>query len=1025
MNTLKSPLSGGFGGGRILNYGDETGGYKVVSQLGAGGMGQVYLVENIQMHKKYALKVLPPNLSGNRNFIDRFRVEARVMADLKHPNIVGVHNIGHDDSRRLFYLVMEYISSIKNEELGIMNDGEKEKGRVSCPQLTGKGGSLRTGTPYPSDLEGLLKEKKKLQEDYVLKITKQLCSALDYAHNFRGKGIVHRDLKPSNILLDSEGNAHIADFGLAKVIGSDYLKSMIDRSIQLSMMTNIEMSIGNMNTIVEDPDGSQQTGYSSQTTNNSAGSLIGTYEYMAPEQQEGGEATMQSDIYSLGLIIYRMLTGVKAKGRFKLPSEMGLSSRWDEIIHKSLEPEPADRFDSVSEIVDLLDFKLSSTKSSKSTKKINNKKEKSDKKSFFFKWLIAIIIISCLSIGSWFGYQKYDEIQKAKASAERISRLEKEKQQNITQLTSLMNSAFNSEKYSEASEYANRLLAVNPGNSNGKAMIQQVIERADYKETAPVKIKCEYAVKNIESMVFTDGMSKEQNELKNTLKQNLDTGNQFFKDKEYKSAMKYYQKVLASSDSIKQIEKSYTEALGVGEKYLSDKQPADALEAFQLAFKSKESSNAEKFIQQSENMIEFRKYMTEGNKALKEENWINAEAAFKNALSVTGYSNDTAAKTGIKTAHDRLELIKKKAEALKEFSSVKEYITSSGFYGRSDVSRSEGKEALKYCNNSLLKLLELEKNYSEFLASPNTSELNSLKSKINNLKSNIKLLPSDLKEVVNASYPFIYGLASGSSQAQSEQKSAVAETGLSVEVETAKYGIKMRLIPSGSFMMGSPSSEDKRDKDEVLHRVTISKPFYIGMYEVTQKQWEEVMGNNPSKFKNAGSNAPVEQVSWEDCQMFLNKLCDRLGVPRGTYRLPTEAQWEYACRAGTSTPFYFGSSFDSSMANFDGHFPYGGASMRIYREKTLPVGSFKPNAFGLYDTAGNVWEWCNDWYGDYSSGSQTDPAGLGSGSDHVERGGGWNGNARGCRSADRVRSVASFRLCNLGFRLLRTIPDKK
>ncbi|MCP4177156.1 MAG: protein kinase [bacterium] len=327
----------------LLIPGSEICGYKVIKFLGLGSMGQVYLVKNIQMHKLYALKILPKSLSDNVKFIDRFKIEARVMADLKHPNIVKVHNIGHDKELGLYYLVMEYVSSINNEKENSPSTNNHQP------------------TTNPPDLEQLLKKKKKLPEDYVLKVTKQLCSALEYAHNFRGKGIIHRDLKPSNILLDADGNALIADFGLAKVIGQDYLKSMIDCSTQLTMANNdvpSNMSLSDMSTIVEDTS-SLSTNNHQPSTNATTGSLIGTFEYMAPEQQDGDVVTIQSDIYSLGLIIYRMISGVKAKGRFDMPSKLGYSKKWNKIIDKCLKRNPADRFNSTKDILKILNKKKS------------------------------------------------------------------------------------------------------------------------------------------------------------------------------------------------------------------------------------------------------------------------------------------------------------------------------------------------------------------------------------------------------------------------------------------------------------------------------------------------------------------------------------------------------------------------------------------------------------------------------------------------------------------------------------------
>ena len=235
-----------------------------------------------------------------------------------------------------------------------------------------------------------------------------------------------------------------------------------------------------------------------------------------------------------------------------------------------------------------------------------------------------------------------------------------------------------------------------------------------------------------------------------------------------------------------------------------------------------------------------------------------------------------------------------------------------------------------------------------------------------------------------------------------EPSPVVARKTGDVRTITLPGGAKMEMIyvAPGSFMMGSPESEEGHDDDEKQHHVTLTKGFWLGKYEVTQAQWKSVMGNNPSHFK--GDDLPVENVSWYDCQEFIRKVNAQLNCGA---RLPTEAEWEYACRAGTSGP-YAGGGLDS---------------MGFYRDnsgwKTHPVGRKIPNPWGFYDMHGNVWEWCNDWSSDYPSGSVIDPAGPASGVKRVLRSGSWNYFAGSCRSADRDLWKPGTRNSNRGFRL--------
>jgi len=237
-------------------------------------------------------------------------------------------------------------------------------------------------------------------------------------------------------------------------------------------------------------------------------------------------------------------------------------------------------------------------------------------------------------------------------------------------------------------------------------------------------------------------------------------------------------------------------------------------------------------------------------------------------------------------------------------------------------------------------------------------------------------------------------------------------------------GMKFVYIEPGSFDMGSPLDEPGRQDRETQHKVTLTQGYYMQTTEVTQGQWRSVMGdnNNPSGFKECGDRCPVEKVSWDDVQKFIKKLNQKEGV--SAYRLPTEAEWEYAARAGTTTPFSLGDGkcLSTDQANYDGRYPMPGCPKGEWRGKTVPVGSFQPNGWGLYDMHGNVWEWCQDWVGKYSEGSVTNPVGLKNGSVRVVRGGSWFGDAGGCRSAGRDGFRPAGRDDGVGARLVRSLP---
>jgi formylglycine-generating enzyme required for sulfatase activity len=230
-------------------------------------------------------------------------------------------------------------------------------------------------------------------------------------------------------------------------------------------------------------------------------------------------------------------------------------------------------------------------------------------------------------------------------------------------------------------------------------------------------------------------------------------------------------------------------------------------------------------------------------------------------------------------------------------------------------------------------------------------------------------------------------------------------------------GVKLEMvwIQAGEFLMGSPTNEAERQASETQHKVRITKGFWIGKYEVTQAQWERVMDSNPSQFKQVGKDAPVEWVNWPMCQEFLKKLNAQIQnqksrIGNGMFRLPTEAEWEHACRAETKTRYDNGDTV-SDLDAVGWYNENSGGTTRL-------VGQKKPNAWGLYDMHGNVWEWCQDWYADYASGDVKDPEGPSSGETRILRGGSWYQTSNNNRSASRCPDGPGDRSGSIGFRVV-------
>jgi sulfatase modifying factor 1 len=246
------------------------------------------------------------------------------------------------------------------------------------------------------------------------------------------------------------------------------------------------------------------------------------------------------------------------------------------------------------------------------------------------------------------------------------------------------------------------------------------------------------------------------------------------------------------------------------------------------------------------------------------------------------------------------------------------------------------------------------------------------------------------------------------------------------KVFTNSIGMDFVLIPAGAFMMGSPPDEPSRNKDEVQHQVTISKPFYMQATEVTLKQWRALMGKRFfGLFKRRGkANNPIVKVSWYDCADFIEKLN---ALNEGVYRLPTEAEWEYASRAGSQKAYSWGEGIDCTKAMYSNNTLKSEECVDYVKSRGLatdgpaPVKSYPPNAWGLYDMHGNVWEWVQDWYGAYPPTAVVDPQGVETGTERIRRGGSWFKYGRTCRSANRNFAHPATKHNTLGFRVVREV----
>ena len=940
--------------------------YRVVRRLGQGGMGSVWLVEDTQLdNKPFAVKMLPSILVSNKRAYRQLKDEALVAMKLTHPNIVTLRAFEENNGNP--FLVMDYVEGQTLDDYLAEYSSRLERadrvegdGRGTCPACPPGG----------------------MPEADVLRILRPVAAALDYAHR---EGVVHRDVKPANVMIRKDGHPFILDFGIA-------------REIQ-ETMTKVTGKL-------------------------SSGTLL----YMSPEQLMGEPPKPAQDVYSFAAMVYECLKGeppfvrgaIEDQIKNKAPEPLvGASVPLARSVMAGLAKKSEDRPSTCTAVLRESGVPAASAGTGNGSGKSAASPNPQLPGGSRSRATVGILIAAALALavlGGWWYYRQEQVCEQTRIAAE----------------TARQKSAAEAAKR-KAEEEARQKKAAEEAKRKAEEEARQRVAAEEAKRKAEEEVrqkKTAEAAKNPaddirKKVEEAKARLAEQSHLETRIRIRIsDARAKMDRVKAFRADPDGLEAHIASADA----EWNRIEAFGT---------PADLEDArakFDVAQKAEEQIGLDlDWLERNKSGRDAARAASKEIAALLKGDVVTFKASTYAAeqygegerLRAEGkaaFTNGDFAEAG------RLmgEAKKKFAEAAQEAKAffVKTTLQSAQAYfdaGKWQDCIAEADKVLGWDagNESATKL----KSEAESHLVPTLHVL----AKVDGREVSAKVKAGD----ENFSTPFVWKLKEGSRYGPYEvsyesggkryygkiDPVTVDWRGVRVvpvmlkEYTGPNHGdtktislpggatMEMIYVAPGTFTMGSPSTEDGRFDDETQHEVTLSKGFWLGKYEVTQAQWQSVMGENPSKFP--GGNHPVENVSWDDCQSFVRKVNSAQSCGA---RLPTEAEWEYACRAG-STGAYAGNGNLNDMGW------YGENS----GSETHPVGQKQANAWGFHDMHGNVWEWCND-FGDYG-GDTTDPTGPTSGGTRVLRGGGWNGNVRGCRSAFRNDYGPDLHDCDGGFRL--------
>lgn len=1005
----------------VLTPGEKFGDYQVMKCLSYDLMGSLYLVRKTRLKEMRSIFVLPPLVRNDTQFRERFFQSTGKLCQLEHPNILRMLDADLVKDRFTIYHEAFEGQNLADYLEQYAIDHHKAKQEQSDDLLA----DIATGLP----------------EDEARNILIQLLEGLSYAHAQR---VLHLNLNPTNILRDKEGNIKLAELGLMTMAGKPLFESLVSAGIP-------PISLGPRRI------------------------RINTVDILSPEVRLGKEGDERSDIYAFGLTAYWLLTGHKPAYHYKPPSELNpdLNKSWDTLIANCLERIPEKRYGSADAVLrDLRDLENlrarteplePGTSDTKSVfrhvdfipvpKQIRARGEKTTR-AFRLGIIGAFALIFAYIATMFYGMAFGEEVADNRPIAIRTP---EGKQARLAFRVEPANASvkFPAENLNFLTRNGELDLNVIPGQYRIEVSSplhmphRQLIDVGTERQTLDIRLEPSWANVVIRT-------------------------NPGVRATAIDSQRRMYDLGVADEDGILRV----AQILYTGSYTLRfEKEDYLTLEKKDFQLNDTEQVNLDFYLAPIPGTLRVRSTPKDATIYVegRVEGVTNATVEglpvgveFIVTLEKPGYRTEKLAVTlqpNTRTVLDFGELTPRSGEILPQVTFNGEPATSALLAGLSykigdknypgtatvldqvpegeitvtvshpdylDVTRS-----FAVPDNTVLRMpVDLQPKPGRIVLQVRPLDLPvnlSANGKVFQLgkERTFTLKPAVPYELVLESPDYIPLHKTLTLQPNETFTWDAKLTPIPGPMEGEDYDlpyvdVDMAWIPAGTFTMGSPREEHARLPEEGPRtEVTISKGFWLGAKEITQEQYQQVMGNNPSEFK--GEDHPVDKVTWEEAMKFCRAINVREKnagrVPEGyAYRLPTEAEWEYAARAGSTTPFHWGDTADSSHANFKGEYPRDFTSQELDdadRYGTVAAGSFTPNAFGLYDMHGNVAEWCLDTFnGRLPGGKQTDWVRTGNGSKRVVRGGGWETFAIRSRAASRTDSLApTTRSSSVGFRL--------